>query len=119
MRYAEATAGATANNATTAGTAIATPDDNFTRVLQRIWVTPQTAGIQIVVRKAGFQVAQFDAARCAAGNWPVEIGETFPPLIQFTFDVVNASGGSVTVTAVAAYSTPSGANNPAGYPTMT
>lgn len=115
MRYATLTTGSITNTATLTTQYVATPDDNFQRLLRRFWASPQTAGILYVVRLAGYQVAQIPGDRLAAGNWPVDINQMFPPLILFWVDIVNNSGGSITPTLMCGYDPVGGSTTPTGY----
>lgn len=109
-RRAYLTTASVAAGATLAGQNITTPDDNFDRLIKSIWIVPQTAGVIVVVRRAGFQVEAFDAARCAAGNEPVEVNEVWPATIQVAFDIINTTVGAVVPTVVVSYEPQGGRN---------
>lgn len=109
-RRAYLTTASIAAAATLANNNVTTPDDNFRRHVRSIWVTPQTAGVIVTLRKAGYQVEAFDASRCAAGNTPVDVDEEWPATIPISFDIFNGSGGAVVPTVVIAYEPVNGRN---------
>jgi hypothetical protein len=96
MRYASLSQTAV-NGVTNSAQAAPTPDDNSLRTLKVIWCPPATAaGLLLTLRRAGFQLAQVDSLRFAAGNHPLPINEAYQATIQFSIDFANNSGGTVT-----------------------
>lgn len=82
---------------TTAELFLQSPDDNNIKTLRRVYISPQAAGALIVtVKRAGFQLEVFDSQRCANGNWPIDVDEQYPALIQFEYNIQNTTGGTLT-----------------------
>lgn len=95
-RYIFVSPGAVAGGAALGLTEYSTPDDQVTRRLTGVFVTPGTANNEIQLAGGGYTFAKLDAGYFETGNEMLELDEPFPATIKFAVNVVNHTGASFT-----------------------
>lgn len=105
MRRVAQTLASIASTATSPVTSVTTPDDQKTRVLRTVYMSPITAGAILEVRRAGFLQSSIDVLRFGNGNEPVYVDEIWPTGIPFQVDVINLTGGAYVPTVTLGYTT--------------